>query len=134
MTTPTSIAADAASAAATGAVAAPFLAAFGIDLPAMLFGLLGAVIVQCLLPDATRSLKQIAGLTVGGMLLSGIATPLAMAYAANYFSQGPAQSVHNLAAAVVGGFAQPIVMRARAWVVRLLGARSGAATPPAKES
>ena len=127
MTEPTSMATGAVSATATGAVVVPFLAALGIDVQALLFVLLGAVIVQCLLPDATRSLKQIATLTIGGMLLAGVATPLAMAYVTDYFSHVPAQTVHNVTAAAIGGFAQPLVMAVRSRLVQFFGERKAPA-------
>lgn len=133
MSEPTSIAASAASATATGAIVAPFLAAMGIDVQALLFGLLGAVIVQCLLPDATRSLKQIAALTVGGMLLAGVTTPLAMSYLASYFSHVPVQVAHNVTAAAIGGFAQPLVLAVRNRFVALLS-KSPEAPAQTKES
>ena len=127
MTELTSVATGAVSATATGAVVVPFLAAMGIDVQALLFGLLGAVIVQCLLPDATRSLKQIAMLTIGGMLLAGVATPLAMASVTDYFSHVPVQTVHNVTAAAIGGFAQPLVMAVRTRLVQLFGDRKAPA-------
>jgi len=130
MTEPTSVATGAVSATATGAVAAPFLAAMGVDVHALLFGLLGAVVVQCLLPDASRTLRQVAMLTVGGMLLAGITTPLAMSYAADYLARMPVQATHNVVAAAIGGFAQPIVLTVRNRLVAMFGSRKPDAAAP----
>ena len=121
MADPTSTGGVAIASAATGTLSLPFLAWLGLDAHALMFGLLGCIIVQCLLPDVERKLAQIAMLTTGGTLLAAVLAPVATPHIVDYFGHAVSpQAVHNLTAAAIGGFAQPIVVAARARLSKLL--------------
>lgn len=110
--------ADATSTAAvagtTGALTFPVLAAFGVDPLAMVPALIGCVIAQTLIPSGDRSLRAIALITLGSVLLASLLTPIVAPYVMHRWGElAPGSSpvaVRALVAAGIGGFAQPIVI------------------------
>lgn len=119
-TEPTTTAA-AASAAAGVAAAAPVLAGYGIDITTLVAAGLGVVVVQTLLPvDREMSLKSLAVYSIGSMVFSSLTTPLFELYARDYiphFSDLREWHQHALTAATTGGFAQPMLLRAKKFVL-----------------
>lgn len=109
---------------ATGGFTATCLAAAGINPTDMIAGLVGCVIVQCLIkpqPNEARTFKGIAAMTLGGMLLASLAAPVAgpwflSAYPA-WAPNVPPPALRALLAGAIGGFAQAIVALARSKIV-----------------
>lgn len=112
LATPT---AAAAASAAGGALAAPFLAAIGIDPANMVAGLMGVVMVQVFLQrTAPQGLGPIFLFAVASMFAATLGAPLlgpgAVALAPDswqWLKQAPHDHVKAVAAALCGGFAQP---------------------------
>lgn len=112
------ITATAAVCATTGAVAAPFCAAFGFDLSLMIGGvvggLIGCIIAQTLLPDRSDAkFSRVAFMMVGSVLLAGIATLLLSPYVIKKLdlSEVPPGAVRLALGALIGAFAQPIAIK-----------------------
>lgn len=97
------------------------LKALGIDPIYMTAGLVGVVIVQTLLPRTESKFLAIAGVATGSMLLASLAAPfVAHALVAiagfEWLKNIPPEHVTAAAAAIVGGFAQPLLL----WIKSLL--------------
>lgn len=121
----------AATAAATGVISIPVLAAMGIDPSAMVAGLIGCTIGQTLIPSLeARSWQSIALLTLGSVLFASLMTPLLAPWVFSKASQFV--TVHQdharaVTAGALGLFAQPAVMLIRAIVASRLKMASKAA-------
>lgn len=118
-----SAAAAAATAAATGVVSIPILASMGIDPPAMVAGLLGATLVQSLLPTEGHTWRSVALITLGSVLLASVGTavlePWATRKAMEVLEVQPAKEPMRAAtAAFLGAFAQPLVLLARGAIAK----------------
>jgi len=99
--------------AASATLAAPVLAGFGIDLTTIVSAGLGVVVVQTLLPSNKLDLKILAGISIGSMLFSSLATPWLELWAREnvaYIKDLREWHAHALVAAFAGGFAQPILL------------------------
>lgn len=106
-------------AAAGAAVAAPVLAGLGIDLTTIGAALVGVAIVQTLMPPSKIDWRVLFGWSIGSMLFSSLGTPLAELWARDnipYFKDLREWHSHAIAAAVLGGFAQPLLLKVRSFV------------------
>lgn len=104
-----------------GAVIWAPLAYLGINPVFIAGGLIGCVIVQNLLPsekDDKRTFRQLLMFTLASVLLAGIATPLVASHVHDMFAKVPERATDLLSAALVGGFAQPMLTIIRAFVVK----------------
>lgn len=123
----------AATAAATGVISLPFLAAMGIDPSAMIAGLIGCTVVQTVLSGTSRPVRDIALITVGGVLFASLMTPIAAPWAVAKVHAIISESISRDAiraatAAFLGGFAQPLLVfvpRGIAWAGNRLLPRGG---------
>lgn len=105
--------------AAGAAVAAPVLAGFGIDLTTVGAALVGVVVAQTLLPASKIDWRTLFGISIGSMLFSSLGTPLAELWArdnVHYFKDLREWHSHAIAAAVLGGFAQPLLLKVLSFV------------------
>lgn len=114
MSEPTTVAAAATCSMSTGGFTVACLSAMGINPPDMIAGLLGCVAVMSLMRHSEpRSFRQIAALTIGGVLLASFLAPLAAPWVVDTFASWapkvPHMSVRAAVAAIIGGFAQSIV-------------------------
>lgn len=106
---------------AGAAVTAPVLAGFGIDLTTIGAALVGVVVVQTLMTPTRVDWRVLFGITVGSMLFSSLGTPWAELWARDtvpYFKDLREWHAHAITAAVLGGFAQPILLVLRAFLLR----------------
>lgn len=129
---PTSAAATAAAAAST-LIAAPVLAGFGIDLTTVVAAALGVVVVQTLLPANKLDLRVLAGISIGSVIFSSLATPWLELFARDnvpYFKDLRDWHAHALVAAFAGGFAQPLLLLFKAALGKF-GPTGVVAGPPA---
>jgi hypothetical protein len=106
---------------ASGGLTAACMAAMGINPTDMIAGLLGCIAVQSLLHSATpRPFRQIAAITIGGMVLASVLAPLAAPWFVDQFaSWAPkvaAESVRAAMAALIAGFAQGLLNRIAGYV------------------
>lgn len=136
MTTPT----VAGAASAVGGVALfPLLAAIGIDPASMVAGLIGVVIVQTLMQrTAPQGLLAIFGFAAGSMFLASFAAPLiaplvVAALPTSWERWTSIDQMKSIAAAMCGGFAQPILLRLRTRFAPAPPPAVEAAPPPAVE-
>ena len=118
-TEPTSTAASAV--IAGGVVTTPVLAGLGIDMTTIGAALIGVVVVQTLLPASKLDWRVLFGISIGSMLFSSLGTPWAELWARDavpYFKDLREWHAHAITAAVLGGFAQPILLVLRAFLLR----------------
>ena len=121
---------------ATGAGIAvmPLMARMVIDPVLMVAGLVGCIVVQTIL-KSDKTLKGIAVVTVGSVFFASLSTPIYLPWVMAKFGL-PAgvekDAAQAATAAVLGGFAQPIVSaihtlvkKAAARAGRIFGQRSG---------
>lgn len=117
--------------AASGVVAAPVLGMVGIDGASVGAGLLGCIAVQIFMPPEKIMPKAIAMTAVGSMIVASIGapfvTPWLLKLLPNATHVTPEQA-NAAAAAILGGFAKPIVKLIGAMVSksRIPGAGEGA--------
>lgn len=113
-------------AAGAGIAIMPLLAKMGIDPVLMVAGLVGCIVVQTIL-SSDKSLKAIAIVTIGSVFFASLATPIYLPWLIAKFGL-PAGVEKDAAqagtAAVLGGFAQPIVSALHTGV-KALAARAG---------
>jgi len=109
---------------ATGAVVAPFCAAFGFDpmllMGGMVGGVAGCVIVRTLLPTKDdASIRQLVLVAIGSTLLSTIGTLLMAPWVVRTFAlaEVPPGAVRLAVGAFLGGFAQPIAGLLQKWLL-----------------
>lgn len=113
---------------ATGAVAAPFCAAFGFD-PALLLGglvggFIGCVIVQTLIPSREEiPFRRMVGLLVGSVLLATICTLVVspMVIRQLNLQDVPPGAVRLFIGAIIGAFAQPIAVKGQQKFLKWFG-------------
>jgi hypothetical protein len=101
--------------AGVGALGVPLLTAIGLDPAALVTGLIGCVIVQTLLPAAQpEGIKRIIALTLGSILFASLLTPVIapgiIAKVIGYVPGAPPLALRALTSAVLGGFAQPLLI------------------------
>jgi uncharacterized membrane protein YeaQ/YmgE (transglycosylase-associated protein family) len=115
------ITATAAVCATTGAIAAPFCAAFGFDLNLLVGGivggLIGCVIAQTLLPERSdTSFRRVLSMMIGSVLLAGILTLVLSPWVIRQLSlaEVPPGAVRLTLGAIIGAFAQPIAIKGQA--------------------
>jgi len=104
--------------ATTGAVAAPFCAAFGFDVTLLIGGLvgglIGCIIAQTLLPDKSDlSFRRLLGIMIGSVLLAAIVTLLISPWAIKKLDLADVApgAVRLALGALIGAFAQPIAIK-----------------------
>lgn len=131
MSDPTTAGAVAATASAVGVAAAsafPELAQIGIDPPAMIAGALGVIVTQTFFPEQGQTWGRIALITVASMLFASFATAIAAPIALDILSKYPRiDPVYARAgvAAMLGGFAHPLLLRIRRRAVEPSVAKEG---------
>lgn len=96
------------------AVCVPILSSYGIDLPSGICGAVGVIIVQTFVPrdeDAAISYRRLAALTFASVLTAALVAPIVAqvlsSIAPTWLSVA---QIRGVTAAIVGGFAQPIVL------------------------
>lgn len=115
--------------AASGAIATPLLGAIGIDGASVGAGLLGCIAVQVFMPPEKIELWRISTTAVGSMIVASIGAPfgvpvlLSLAHLVSGNVQVTPEHANAASAAIIGGFAKPIVLAVKSWI----GARSEAA-------
>lgn len=114
MTEPTTVAAATCS-LASGGVTVACLSAMGINPTDMIAGLMGCVAVQTLMhASSPRDFRQIVTITLGGMALASILTPLAAPWFVSQFTNWapsvPGASLRAAMAGLIAGFAQKILI------------------------
>jgi len=115
--------------AATSALCVPLLLQVGIDLPSGIGGAVGVVIVQTLIERdgamTWRTYLKLVAVTVGSVLFAAMANPLVAPGAIKSLALAGADvgdhHVRGATAALLGGFAQPILLHLkRRWLPRKL--------------
>ena len=92
------------------------LAAYGIDVPSIIAALIGCIVVQTLLPRRSGvdlAPIRVATVVLGSVLFASLTNPLAFAWVAHnhpdFIPTGGEPQVRAATAAVLGGFAQPLL-------------------------
>lgn len=111
-----------ASATATGVITIPILVPMGIDPSSIIPSLIGCTIVQLWLTSDPRTVRSVAGWTLGSVLFGSLTTPVV----APWFVVELAKWAHGVhpdaaravASAILGGLAKPLVQLGQALFVK----------------
>lgn len=110
----------------SGIAIMPLLVSMGLDPVLMVAGLGGCIVVQTLL-RSDKGIRVIAVVTIGSVFFASLSTPIALPWLIAKFGlpDGVEHSAARAAmAALLGGFAQPIVSALHG-IVRAAAARAG---------
>ena len=125
MAEPASTTITAAAAVVTGAVITPVLGMFGLDGASLGAGLLGCVVAQVFMPSEKVEFGKIAAVTLGSVIVASLGAPFvapqlyAITGKLGLAAAVTAEHANAVSAALLGGFAKPIVM----WIKRKVSGR-----------